>query len=182
MSTKNHDLAKAHKAAFRQRRKNGLQAVAKPWDWLSLAEVKEMALRAYYVASHGLVEDVQGDSFDVQELRQVFAMNLADLMRDLVLAQAVTRGGCWPVDAGTRHTIRTTRKSLLTCAPTCPLTGGRSTRFTNPPLRPMPSRRCNHDRAAFRVAMGTRGSRPCRVQAQGSRRPSDQARAPSCHR
>ena len=103
MSTKNRDLANAHKAAFRQRRRKGLQAVPKPWGWLTVTEVKEMALKAYYVASHGLAEDVQGDSFDVQELRQVFAMNLADLMRDLVLAQAVTRGGCWPVDAGTPH-------------------------------------------------------------------------------
>lgn len=104
MSTKNHDLALKHKAAFRQRRKNGLQAVAKPWGWLSLAEVQKMAQTAYYVASHGLVEDVQDGQLPDQELRQVFAMNLADLMRDLVLAKAVTRGGCWPVDAGTpRH-------------------------------------------------------------------------------
>ncbi|PKO59945.1 MAG: hypothetical protein CVU24_14210 [Betaproteobacteria bacterium HGW-Betaproteobacteria-18] len=104
MSTKNRDLANAHKAAFRQRRRKGLQAVPKPWGWLSITEVKEMALKAYYVASHGLIEDVQDNPFDVQELRQVFAMNLADLMRDLVLAQAVTRGGCWPVSAATpRH-------------------------------------------------------------------------------
>jgi hypothetical protein len=101
MSTKNHDLALKHKAAFRQRRKNGLQPIAKPWGWLSLAEVKEMALKAYYVASHGLVEDVQDGRLTDQELRQVFATDLADLMRDLVLAHAVTRGGCWPVDAGT---------------------------------------------------------------------------------
>ena len=103
MSTKNHDRAKAHKAAFRQRRKNGLQAISKPWGWLSITEVKEMALKAYYVASHGLADDVQDNRFDVQELRQVFAMNLADLMRDLVLAQAVTKGGCWPVSAATPH-------------------------------------------------------------------------------
>lgn len=104
MSTKNHDRAKAHKAAFRQRRKNGLQAVPKPWGWLSIPEVKEMALKAYYVASHGLIEDVQAGRLTDQDLRQLFALNLADLMRDLVLAQAATRGGCWPVDAGTpRH-------------------------------------------------------------------------------
>lgn len=104
MSTKNRDLANAHKAAFRQRRRKGLQAVPKPWGWLSITEVKEMALKAYCVASHGLVEDLQAGRLTDQDLRQVFAMNLADLMRDLVLAQAVTRGGCWPVDAGTpRH-------------------------------------------------------------------------------
>jgi hypothetical protein len=40
MSTKNRDLANAHKAAFRQRRRKGLQAVPKPWGWLSITEVK----------------------------------------------------------------------------------------------------------------------------------------------
>lgn len=104
MTTKNRDLATKHTALYRQRRKNGLQAVAKPWDWLSPADVKEIALKAYYVASHGLVEDLQDGRLTDQDLRQVFAMDLADLVRDLVLAQAVTRGGCWPVDAGTpRH-------------------------------------------------------------------------------
>lgn len=35
------------------------------------------------------------------ELRQSFAENLADMFRDLALGDAVTRGGCWPVDANT---------------------------------------------------------------------------------
>lgn len=97
MTPKNPTLALKHKADFRARRKAGLVAIDKPWDWLSAAEVKQIALKAYHVASHGLVEDLQDDRFSVQELREVFAANLADLLRDLVMAQAVTRGGCWPV-------------------------------------------------------------------------------------
>jgi len=38
MSTQNRDLAREHMSAFRQRRKNGLQPVSKPWEWLSLAD------------------------------------------------------------------------------------------------------------------------------------------------
>jgi len=101
MSTRNHDLAKVHKAAFRQRRKNGLQPIDKPWGWLSITEVKQIALKAYYVATHGLLEDVRGNRFNAQDMRQVFACNLADLMRDLLMAQAVSKGGCWPVTPDT---------------------------------------------------------------------------------
>jgi hypothetical protein len=97
MSTKNRDLANAHKAAFRQRRRKGLQAMPKPWGWLSASEVKAIAVTAYNVASHGLLEDMQGGDLDEQELRQAFACNLAELVSDLVMAAAVTRGGCWPV-------------------------------------------------------------------------------------
>ena len=101
MSTANHAQALKHKAAFRLRRKNGLEPLPKPWDWLDAAQVKEIALKAYYVATHGLLEDVQFGQLSEQELRQSFAESLTDVFRDLVIADAVTRGGCWPVDANT---------------------------------------------------------------------------------
>lgn len=116
MSTKNRQLGAQHKAAFRQRRKAGLQPVAKPWDWISAADVKELALKAYYVATHGMVEDVHAGQLSDQELRELFAGNLADLMRDLVMAQAVLKGGCWPVESDTPPYQDYPRIAAVMCA------------------------------------------------------------------
>jgi hypothetical protein len=101
MSPKKPVLARQHKAAFLERRKAGLVAVVKPWGWISAAEVKALAVKAYNVASFDLVEDVQGGALSDQELRQAFACNLAELISDLVMAHAVTQGSCWPVTSET---------------------------------------------------------------------------------
>lgn len=101
MSTQNRDLAREHMSAFRQRRKNGLQPVIKPWGWLSLAEVQNLAIEAYRVASFELLADLQESRLTVQEKRETFVENLVDMFRDLVRADAVTRAGCWPVNART---------------------------------------------------------------------------------
>jgi hypothetical protein len=97
MNTNNRTPSAPRQAVYRRRRQNGLQALPKPWDWINADTVKALALKAYHVATHGLVEDIQAGHLNDTELRQVFAANLADLMRDLVMAQAVSKGGCWPV-------------------------------------------------------------------------------------
>lgn len=97
MNTNSRTPSAPRQAAYRRRRQNGLQALSKPWDWINADAVKALALKAYHVATHGLVKDVQAGHFSDTELRQVFAANLADLMRDLVMAKAVSKGGCWPV-------------------------------------------------------------------------------------
>jgi len=90
MSTKNHDLAKAHKAAFRQRRKNGLQAVPKPWGWLSLTEVQKIAQTAYSAATHGLSDPSDWPS-NVQAL---FVQELASAFEVLVAGRAQHYARC----------------------------------------------------------------------------------------
>jgi hypothetical protein len=47
MATRNRPLANQHQASYRQRRKLALQPIAKPWDFMTAAEVKEMAMKAY---------------------------------------------------------------------------------------------------------------------------------------
>ena len=88
-------------AAYVQRRKNGLQPVAKPWEWLTLSEVQKLALDAYKVASYALLQDAQESDFTVQCLREQFAQDLAETFKNALDAYAVTEGMCWPVDTDT---------------------------------------------------------------------------------
>lgn len=120
MSTKNHDLALKHKAAFRQRRKNGLQAVAKPWGWLSLAEVQKMAQLAYSAATHGLSDPDDWPS-NVQAL---FVQELASAFEVLVAGRAQHLGiACAP--AGAQHYAQCLREDLpSTWRPQYPLYRG----------------------------------------------------------
>lgn len=90
---------------YRQRVKNGLQPIKKPWDYLTSHEVKKMAWQAYRVAAWYLRDDlfeVEG-RFTHEQLREAFAESLAEMFKDALSAHAVTEGGCWPVDADTPH-------------------------------------------------------------------------------
>lgn len=70
-------------AAYIQRRKNGLQPVATPWDWLTLADIELIAKTAYKVASYQLNEHPwdtldKGRSYFVEELYLQFGTYLAE--------------------------------------------------------------------------------------------------------
>lgn len=85
-------------AAYVKRRKNGLQPVAKPWDWLTLAEVKELAAEAYLAATHGLSDPSDWPSED----RAFFVSELASAFEVLVAGKAQGLGiRCAP--AGAQH-------------------------------------------------------------------------------
>lgn len=93
-----------HQAVYRERRKLGLTPVVKPWDYLCSAEVKEMAWKAYRVASFQISEslmELDGAHYTQQEWRERFAEMLAESFKDALTAHAVAEGGCWPVDADT---------------------------------------------------------------------------------
>lgn len=68
-------------AIYRRRRQNGLQALPKPWDWLSLAEVQKLAVEAYRSATFALSDpDDQTSSpraYFVSELVQAFEVLIA---------------------------------------------------------------------------------------------------------
>lgn len=90
----------AAQAVYRKRRKLGLQPLKKPWDYMTCAEVKNMAWQAYRVASFEVARAVvTEDGRDVthQRLREEFAALLAEMFNDAVMAHAVMEGGCWPV-------------------------------------------------------------------------------------
>lgn len=99
---KKSELHREHQATYRERRKQGLQPLQKPWGFLCSGEVKDMAWQAYRVASWYMREDVQqGSNLTPEELREAFASSLAEMFSDAVMAHAVSEGGCWPVDGQT---------------------------------------------------------------------------------
>ena len=120
MSTKNRILATKHTALYRQRRKNGLQVVAKPWGWLSLTEVQKIAQTAYSAATHGLSDPNDWPS-NVQAL---FVQELASAFEVLVAGRAQQLGiACAP--AGAQHYAQCLREDLpSTWRPQYPLYRG----------------------------------------------------------
>lgn len=70
-----------HQATYRERRKQGLQPVKKPWDWITVAQVQELAKEAYLMASHDLSDaqewPSEPDAAFVQELASVFEILLS---------------------------------------------------------------------------------------------------------
>lgn len=87
---------------YRERRKQGLQPLPKPWDFLCSGEVKDIAWQAYRVASWYLKEDVQeGSRLSHKQLREAFAVSLAEMFKDAIMSHAVLEGGCWPVTPDT---------------------------------------------------------------------------------
>lgn len=101
MARSNGKLRAAHQAVYRQRRKLDLQPLRKPWDFMTSAEVKAMAWKAYRVAAWCLKPDLDDPQFTHMERRAMFAESLAEMFKDAVSAHAVTDGLIWPVDAST---------------------------------------------------------------------------------
>lgn len=93
-----------HVARCVKRKKLGLQPMVKPWDFLSLTEIKEISLQAYKTASWQIRGDLLqegGPTRTHQQWREHFASALAESFSDALQAFAVEHGGCWPVDADT---------------------------------------------------------------------------------
>jgi hypothetical protein len=90
MSTQDRDQALKHKSAFRQRRKAGLVVAPKPWDWLTAAEVKKIALQAYRSATYALSDPTdQTDNpraYFVEELTQAFTVLFSGAAQDAGIA------------------------------------------------------------------------------------------------
>jgi hypothetical protein len=90
MSTNNRTQALKDKAAFRQRCKAGLVAASKPWDWLTAADVKKIALQAYRSATYALSDPTdQTDNpraYFVEELTQAFTVLFSGAAQDAGIA------------------------------------------------------------------------------------------------
>lgn len=96
-----------HQAVYRERRKLGLQPLVKPWDWLSVPEVQELAKEAYLIASHELCDQEEWPS----EPAGSFAEELAQAFALLVAAAAQKRAiRCAPANA--EHYAQRMRESL----------------------------------------------------------------------
>lgn len=72
-----------HDAAYKARKQAGLQAVEQPWQWLTLADMKDIAQTAYKVASYRLNKDPmptpeQSKSYFVDELHNQLCYYLAE--------------------------------------------------------------------------------------------------------
>ena len=92
---------KEHQRTWRLRRKLDLSPVPKAWDYLTSTEVKDMAWRAYRVASWHMRDDLGRFDRTHQELREAFAESLAEMFRDALSAHAVIEGLCWPITSKT---------------------------------------------------------------------------------
>jgi hypothetical protein len=95
MATRNRPLANQHQANYRQRRKLALQPIAKPWDWLSLAEVQKLAVQGYRSASFATLPESPTDALsvaDFQRSRDDFAYGLTQAFECLVDAAADVSG------------------------------------------------------------------------------------------
>lgn len=101
MARSNGKLRAAHQAVYRQRRKLDLQPLRKPWDFMTSAEVKAMAWKAYRIAAWDLKPDLDNPRLTHMERRAAFAESLVEMFKDAVSAHAVTDGLIWPVDAST---------------------------------------------------------------------------------
>jgi hypothetical protein len=83
-------------AAYIQRRKNGLQPVATPWDWLTLAEVQKLAKEAYLSVTHSDASDPDGWEFARESLGADLAQSFGVLLADKAQSLGIC---CAPTDA-----------------------------------------------------------------------------------
>jgi hypothetical protein len=83
-------LHAAHQAVYRERRKAGFVAAPKPWDWLTVADVKKIALQAYRSATYALSDPTdQTDNpraYFVEELTQAFTVLFSGAAQDAGIA------------------------------------------------------------------------------------------------
>lgn len=102
-SKKHHE----HVASYNARKKNGFKPVLKPWYWITLAEVSDMAKEAYLMASHDLRNLDEWPS----DPAVVFAERLADAFQVLTAASAQSAGiACMPANA--QHYAKCMRSDL----------------------------------------------------------------------
>ena len=94
-------LAAKHTRDWRARRKAGQTPMLKPWDYLTLDEVKDMAAQAYKIAAWSLSQDASEGRLPHHQLREAFAESLAEIFKAAVDSHAVLEGGCWCVDSDT---------------------------------------------------------------------------------
>jgi hypothetical protein len=107
MSTRKPALARLHKAAFRQRRKSGMVALNKPWNWISAAEVQKLAQLAYRAATHDLADPHDWP----QHVQAYFVQELASAFEVLIAGRAQSLGiVCAP--AGAQHYAACLRAGL----------------------------------------------------------------------
>lgn len=96
MATKNSVQHVAHQAAFRQRRKNGLQSFAKPWDWLTIADVQKLAVEAYRSVTYAASNPDDQAGYPHED----FVEQMGEAFRVLVAGQAQSLGiRCSPPNA-----------------------------------------------------------------------------------
>jgi len=105
--TKTATLASKHKAAFRQRRKSGMVALSKPWNWISASEVQKLAVLAYRAATHDLADPQDWP----EHVREAFVQELASAFEVLIAGRAQQLGiACAP--SGAQHYAACLREGL----------------------------------------------------------------------
>lgn len=85
-----------HQADYRQRRKNGLQPMTKPWDWLTLADVQKLAVEAYRSVTYAASDPEDQATYPHED----FVSQLGEAFRVLIAGQAQSLGiSCAPANA-----------------------------------------------------------------------------------
>lgn len=74
--------------AYLHRTKKGIKQLARPWDWLTLADVRKLATEAYRAASFGISDPDD----QVEEPREYFVDELVHAFDCLVQGAAASAG------------------------------------------------------------------------------------------
>lgn len=83
---------RARQATYRDRRKAGLVPVALPWHWLTQADVQRLAVEAYRIASHAMIEGLKDVSYPTTHAAEDFGLDLQQVFETLVADAANAAG------------------------------------------------------------------------------------------
>lgn len=83
---------RARQATYRDRRKAGLVPVVLPWHWLTLADVQRLAVEAYRIASHDMLEGLKDVSYPTTHDAEDFGRGLQEVFETLVADAANAAG------------------------------------------------------------------------------------------
>lgn len=79
------------------RKKTGLTPLPSPWAWLGVQRLQQLTQQAYRTATwSSRHQGLDTAHLSVQQMRELFVETLVQDFADLVLAESVCLGNCWP--------------------------------------------------------------------------------------